>query len=127
VVAHGRSRTVQPVAGGRVRGDGATLLAGLPWPQPARSRCASGEIKEKADGGGREGRERGCCEWEDWGWLGIGLAARHGRVLQQLPGFAVPAATLWRPGVPRGAVAVGLAFSRPGCRADVALGRCVVV
>jgi len=26
VVAHGRSRTVQPVAGGRVRGDGATLL-----------------------------------------------------------------------------------------------------
>ena len=36
---------------------------------------------------------------EDWGWLG--LAARHGRVLNQLPGFAVPAATLWRPGVAR--------------------------
>jgi len=59
---------------------------------------------------------------EDWGWLG--LAARHGRVLNQLPGFAVPAATLWRPGVPRHfrvgvaprsrAVAVGYGFSRPG-------------
>uniref|UniRef100_A0A0A8ZTQ5 Uncharacterized protein n=1 Tax=Arundo donax TaxID=35708 RepID=A0A0A8ZTQ5_ARUDO len=31
---------------------------------------------------------------------GIGLPARHGRVLPQPPGFAVPAPTLWRAGVP---------------------------
>ena len=39
----------------------------------------------------------------DWGvafdW--IGLAARHGRVLLQPPGFAVPAPILWRTAVPR--------------------------
>jgi hypothetical protein len=98
---HGRTRTVQPVAGGRVRAVTVLLCCLLASSCRGRSRSgsASGEIKEKADGGGegwgREGKESERKRWSGdaaparCAWRG--LAERHGRVLLQLPGFAVPA------------------------------------
>lgn len=110
---HGRARTVQPVAGGRVRGGGALLLAGrLPWRSLRAAAARRGKSREKAGGGGmgrkrKAGKEmlrRAACRIRGLE-ARIGLAARHGRVLLQLPGFAVPAPTLWRPGgLPRGPV-----------------------
>jgi hypothetical protein len=79
--------------------------AGLPWPQPQPEPARCGKSRRKpAEAEAEVGRKRKEMlprRRVDWRWPSIGLAARHGRVLLQPPGFAVRAPILWRTAVPR--------------------------